>query len=59
MSLKAGLVHVELMMLENGYKKTQMKCGWCINEFKEPCNAILDYNVHVKNMTQDETEITY
>lgn len=48
-------VYTELMMLENGYKNSDemwlMYYKW---NLRTTCNAILDYNVHVKNMTQDE-----
>jgi uncharacterized protein (DUF885 family) len=48
-------VYTELMMLENGYKNSDemwlMYYKW---NLRTTCNAILDYDVHVKNMTQDE-----
>ena len=48
-------VYTELMMLENGYKNTDemwlMYYKW---NLRTTCNMILDYSVHVKNMSQDE-----
>lgn len=48
-------VYTELMMLENGYKNSDemwlMYYKW---NLRTTCNLILDYSVHVKNMSQDE-----
>ena len=48
-------VYTELMMLENGYKNSDemwlMYYKW---NLRTTCNLILDYSVHVKNMSRDE-----
>lgn len=48
-------VYAELMMLENGYKNSDemwlMYYKW---NLRTTCNLILDYSVHVKNMSQEE-----
>ncbi|SDX83625.1 DUF885 domain-containing protein [Flavobacterium degerlachei] len=48
-------VYAELMMLENGYKNSDemwlMYYKW---NLRTTCNTILDYGVHVKNMSQDD-----
>lgn len=48
-------VYAELMMLENGYKNSDemwlMYYKW---NLRTTCNTILDYSVHVKDMSQEE-----
>lgn len=48
-------VYAERMMLENGYKNSDemwlMYYKW---NLRTTCNTILDYAVHVKNMSQDD-----
>jgi uncharacterized protein (DUF885 family) len=48
-------VYAELMMLENGYKNSDemwlMYYKW---NLRTTCNTILDYSVHVKNMSQEQ-----
>jgi uncharacterized protein (DUF885 family) len=53
--IEGWAVYTELMMLENGYKNSDemwlMYYKW---NLRTTCNTILDYNVHVKNMSQEE-----
>ncbi len=53
--IEGWAVYTELMMLENGYKNSDemwlMYYKW---NLRTTCNMILDYSVHVKNMTQEE-----
>lgn len=53
--IEGWAVYAELMMLENGYKNSDemwlMYYKW---NLRTTCNLILDYSVHVKNMSQVE-----
>ena len=53
--IEGWAVYAELMMLENGYQNSDemwlMYYKW---NLRTTCNLILDYSVHVKNMTQEE-----
>ena len=53
--IEGWAVYTELMMLENGYKNSDemwlMYYKW---NLRTTCNMILDYSVHVKNMSQEE-----
>jgi len=53
--IEGWAVYSELMMLENGYKNSDemwlMYYKW---NLRSTCNTILDYSVHVNNMSQEE-----
>jgi uncharacterized protein (DUF885 family) len=53
--IEGWAVYAELMMLENGYKNSDemwlMYYKW---NLRTTCNTILDYGVHVKNMSKEE-----
>jgi len=48
-------VYTEQMMLENGYNDDpEMKLMWYKWHLRSVCNAILDYNVHTRDMTKEQ-----
>jgi hypothetical protein len=53
--IEGWAVYAELMMLESGYKNSDemwlMYYKW---NLRTTCNTILDYGVHVKNMSKDQ-----
>lgn len=54
--IEGWAVYTELMMLENGYGKNapEMWLMWYKWHLRTVCNTILDYDVHVNNMTKTE-----
>ncbi len=57
--IEGWAVYTELMMLENGYGKTngnsedEMMLMYYKWNLRSTCNTILDYNVHVKNLSKE------
>ena len=54
--IEGWAVYTELMMLENGYGNNEAEM-WLMYykwNLRSTCNAILDYNVHVKNMSKED-----
>lgn len=54
--IEGWAVYTEQMMLENGYgnNEPEMWLMWYKWHLRTVCNAILDYSVHVKNMTEEQ-----
>lgn len=54
--IEGWAVYTEQMMLENGYgnNEPEMWLMWYKWNLRTVCNTILDYNVHVKNMSKDD-----
>ncbi|WP_324759007.1 DUF885 domain-containing protein [Sphingobacterium thalpophilum] len=54
--IEGWAVYTEQMMLENGYgdRAPEMWLMWYKWHLRTVCNAILDYSVHVKNMSEKE-----
>ena len=57
--IEGWAVYTELMMLENGYAKSngnreyEMMLMYYKWNLRSTCNTILDYNVHVKNLSKE------
>jgi uncharacterized protein (DUF885 family) len=54
--IEGWAVYTEQMMLENGYgnNEPEMWLMWYKWNLRTVCNTILDYSVHVKNMSREE-----
>lgn len=54
--IEGWAVYTEQMMLENGYgnNEPEMWLMWYKWNLRTVCNTILDYSVHVKNMSKEE-----
>ncbi|MCW3464269.1 DUF885 domain-containing protein [Chitinophaga nivalis] len=54
--IEGWAVYTEQMMLENGYgnDEPEMWLMWYKWNLRAVCNTILDYSVHVKNMSKEE-----
>ncbi|CAL1517292.1 DUF885 domain-containing protein [Chitinophaga sp. MM2321] len=54
--IEGWAVYTEQMMLENGYgnNEPEMWLMWYKWNLRTVCNTILDYSVHVKNMSQED-----